>query len=284
MSDTVREPDRRWRRLLTNGMAVTGLALILILALLALAAPWLGLQDPIAVETSRRLLPIFSPGHLLGTDEFGRDMLSRLVWGGRTSLVTGLLSAAISAVLGVALGVLAGFAGGRTDTLIMRGTDVLMSFPYILLAIAVTAALGPGIRNAMLAVGITGIPIYIRTVRSTSLVIMQQEYITAARAIGSPNLRIALRHLLPNLVSPITVIFSLDVGSKIIATSSLSFLGLGPQPPLADWGSMLSNGRTYLSMAPHVATLPGLLILAVVLGCNLLGDGVRDALDPRMKL
>lgn len=280
----VRDTDRRWRRLLTNGMAMTGFALILVLALLALLAPWLGLQDPIAVETSKRLLPLFSPGHPLGTDEFGRDMLSRLVWGGRTSLVTGLLSAGISALLGVSLGVLAGFAGGRTDTLIMRGTDVLMSFPYILLAIAVTAALGPGIRNAMLAVGITGIPIYIRTVRSTSLVIMQQEYITAARAIGSPNLGIALRHLLPNLVSPITVIFSLDVGSKIIATSSLSFLGLGPQPPLADWGSMLSNGRTYLSMAPHVATLPGLLILAVVLGCNLLGDGVRDALDPRMKL
>lgn len=282
--DETRETDRRWRRLLTNGMAMTGLALIVLLAALALAAPWLGLKDPIAVETANRLQPMFSPGHLLGTDEFGRDMVSRLIWGGRTSLVTGLLSAAISAAIGVTLGVLAGFMGGRTDTLIMRGTDVLMSFPYILLAIAVTAALGPGIRNAMLAVGITGIPIYIRTVRSTSLVIMQQEYITAARAIGSPNLGIAVRHLLPNLVSPITVIFSLDVGSKIIATSSLSFLGLGPQPPLADWGSMLSNGRTYLSMAPHVATLPGLLILAVVLGCNLLGDGVRDALDPRMKL
>lgn len=276
--------DRRLRKLFRNGLAMTGLVVILLLVALAVAAPWLGLPDPNAVDTANRLRPIFHPGHILGTDEFGRDMLSRLVWGGRTSLVTGLTATAFSAVVGIVLGICAGFMGGRVDSLIMRGTDVLMSFPYILLAIAIASALGPGLRNAMIAIGITGMPIYVRTVRSSALVIMEQEYVTAARSLGAREGWVAWRHLLPNLISPIIVIFSLDVGSKIIATASLSFLGLGPQPPLADWGSMLANGRTYLALAPHVATLPGLLILLVALGWNLLGDGLRDALDPRMKV
>jgi peptide/nickel transport system permease protein len=276
--------NRRWIRLRRNGMAMTGLMILLSLTILAISAPYLGLDEPNQVNTATRLRPPLSEGHLLGTDEFGRDMFSRLVWGGRTSLVTGLLAAGISAVSGVVLGVAAGFFGGKIDSVIMRGTDVLMSFPYILLAIAIAAALGPGLTNAMIAIGITGMPIYIRTVRSSALTVMNQEFITAARSLGAHDGGIAWRHLMPNLLSPITVIFSLDVGTKIIATASLSFLGLGPQPPLADWGSMLANGRTYLALAPHVATLPGVLILVVVLGCNLLGDGIRDALDPRLRI
>jgi ABC-type dipeptide/oligopeptide/nickel transport system permease subunit len=270
--------DGRWRR---HRLAVLAAAALLAAALAAVLAPYLPLPGPDIVDTPNRLRPPLTPGHLLGTDEFGRDLATRLVWGARVSLVAGLVSAVAAMVIGVTLGILGGFYTGWIEALIMRATDVLMAFPYILLAIAIVAGLGPGLRNAMIAIATVGFPVYIRLVHGAVLSLREREFVEAARALGASDTVVLVRHVLPHLVSPVIVTFSLDVGIKILATAGLSFLGLGTQPPTADWGSMLATGRQFVILSPHVVLLPGLAIFVVVLALNVMGDAVRDLLDPR---
>jgi peptide/nickel transport system permease protein len=266
-----------------DGLALVA-ALVLVAAVaLAVLAPWLPLSDPDAVDTVNRLRPPLSAGHVLGTDEFGRDLLARLVWGARVSLLAGVASAVAAMLIGVALGIVGGFYTGWVETVVMRLTDILMAFPYILLAIAIVAGLGPGLRNAMIAVAIVGFPLYTRLVRGVVLSLREREFVEAARGLGGTDARLLLRHILPHLVSPVLVALSLDVGAKILATAGLSFLGLGTQPPTADWGSMLATGRQFVILSPHVVLLPGLAIFVVVLALNLVGDALRDALDPRTR-
>jgi peptide/nickel transport system permease protein len=264
-----------------NRLALAALLVLLAAGLGAVLAPWLPLLDPDVVDTRHRLQPPLSPGHPLGTDEFGRDLLARLVWGARISLAAGVGTALLAMLIGVVLGVIGGYYSGWIESLVMRLTDMLMAFPYILLAIAIVAGLGPGLRNAMLAVGVVGFPLYTRLVRGVVLSVREREFVEAARALGSPDSRILGRHVLPHLLPPVIVAFSLDVGVKILATAGLSFLGLGSQPPTADWGSMLATGRQFVILSPHVVFLPGLAIFVVVLALNLVGDALRDLLDPR---
>jgi peptide/nickel transport system permease protein len=264
-----------------NQLAVVAAAGLVAALLLAGLAPWLPLPDPDAVDTVKRLQPPLSAGHPLGTDEFGRDLLARLVWGARISLLAGGVTAAAAMIVGVTLGILGGFYSGWVENVIMRVTDILMAFPYVLLAIALVAGLGPGLRNAMIAIAIVGFPLYTRLVRGVVLALREREFVEAARALGARDAVILARHVLPHLVSPVLVAFSLDVGAKILVTAGLSFLGLGTQPPTADWGSMLATGRQFVVLSPHVALLPGLAIFAVVLGLNVVGDALRDLLDPR---
>ena len=266
-----------------SGSAVFGLVLVAALGAAALLAPLLAPHDPDAIDTARRLARPFTAGHPLGTDEFGRDLLSRLLHGARTSLLVGLAATALAAAAGSVCGLLAGFVGRWVDQVVMRSIDTLMAFPYFLLAIAIIAALGPGLINGMIAVAVVNIPFYGRIVRATVLAVRETEYVQAARALGVSELRLSLTHVLRNCLAPVIVAVTLNVGGMITALAGLSFLGLGVQPPVSDWGSMLSSSRQYINVAPHVATLPGLAIFAAVLGFNLLGDGLRDALDPRLR-
>ncbi len=264
-----------------NRLAVMAAGGLVVALLLAALAPWLPLLDPDTIDTVKRLRPPLTPGHPLGTDEFGRDLLARLVWGARVSLLAGVVTAVAAMVTGVALGILGGFYSGWIENVVMRLTDILMAFPYVLLAIALVAGLGPGLRNAMIAIAIVGFPIYTRLVRGVVLSLREREFVEAARALGAGDAVILGRHVLPHLVSPVIVAFSLDVGAKILITAGLSFLGLGTQPPTADWGSMLATGRQFVILSPHVALLPGLAIFLIVLALNLVGDALRDVLDPR---
>jgi ABC-type dipeptide/oligopeptide/nickel transport system permease subunit len=266
-----------------NRLAVAAALTLLAAVLAAVLAPYLPLFDPDVVDTPNRLRPPLSVGHLLGTDEFGRDLFARLIWGGRISLLAGVVTAVAAMLIGVALGVLGGFYSGWIETVVMRLTDILMAFPFVLLAIAIVAGLGPGLGNAMVALAIVGFPIYTRLVRGIVLSLREREFVEAARALGSGDLVILGRHILPHLLSPVIVAFSLDVGAKILATAGLSFLGLGTQPPTADWGSMLATGRQFVILRPHVVLLPGLAIFVVVLSLNLVGDALRDVLDPRTR-
>ena len=269
------------RRLPGNRLAVLAFLVILGTVGAALFAPYLPLSDPDTVDTPNRLKPPLTPGHWLGTDEFGRDLLARLIWGARVSLLAGVATAGAAMLIGVVLGIVGGYYSGWTETVVMRLTDILMAFPYILLAIAIVAGLGPGLRNAMIAITIVGFPIYTRLVRGIVLSVREREFVEAARALGSPDRFILVRHIVPQLLSPVIVAFSLDVGAKILATAGLSFLGLGSQPPTADWGSMLATGRQFVILSPHVVMLPGLAIFVIVLALNLVGDALRDLLDPR---
>ena len=269
------------RRLARNRLAVFALLALVGAVSLAILAPYLPISDPDAVDTPNRLRPLLSPGHPLGTDEFGRDLLARLIWGARVSLLAGIATAVGAMLMGVTLGILSGYYTGWVETVIMRLTDILMAFPYILLAIAIVAGLGPGLRNAMIAIAIVGFPLYTRLVRGVVLSIREREFVEAAQALGSTDYLILARHIVPQLLSPMIVAFSLDVGAKILATAGLSFLGLGTQPPTADWGSMLATGRQFVILSPHVVLLPGLAIFAIVLALNLVGDALRDLLDPR---
>jgi peptide/nickel transport system permease protein len=272
-----------WARLRRNQLAVFGLVMVTLMGLIALIAPWLPLPDPNVTALSERLQKPFSPGHLLGTDHLGRDMLSRLVWGARVSLAVGVVATLIAAISGSLIGIVAGFYGRWLDNLLMRGIDMLMAFPYMLLALAIVAVLGPGLMNALLAIAIVNIPFFARTVRGVTLGIVRQDYVDAARLSGLSNARILGQEILPNVTPVIIITLSTTVGWMILETAGLSFLGLGAQPPQADLGSMLGDGRKLVITAPHVATLPGLVILILVMGINLLGDGLRDVLDPRLK-
>jgi peptide/nickel transport system permease protein len=269
-------------RFLTDRLALSALVVVLAIAVLALAAPLLPLPDPNRPSFGQRLLPPMSSGHVLGTDQLGRDLLARLIWGARVSLLVGVFAALISSTCGSAVGLAAGFFGGRVDGILMRLIDVMLAFPYVLLAIALVAALGPGLVNAMIAIAVVNISFYARNIRGSVLSLRAQIYLEAARAAGATHSRIVLRHVLPNIAPSLLVLISLNVGWMITETAGLSFLGLGAQPPEADWGSMLSDGRQFLTVAYHVASLPGLAILVLVLALNTLGDILRDLLDPRL--
>jgi peptide/nickel transport system permease protein len=264
-------------------MAVAATLFLVLVALVSILAPMLAPRNPIETNLSQRLVPIGTPGYPLGADDLGRDILSRLIWGGRISLLVGFSAVMVAMTLGVIIGLLAGYFGRWADSLIMRFIDILLAFPAILLAITIVASLGPGLRNAMLAVAIVGIPYYARIVRGNVLSLREQEFVQAARVIGAPHARIILRHILPNTLAPLIVAATLDVGWMIMAAAGLSFLGLGAQPPTAEWGVMLSTGRQFIRNAPHLSILPGSAIFLVVLALNFLGDGLRDALDPRLR-
>ena len=268
------------RRLLRRPSAAVGLAIIVAFIGVALFAPWISPYDPVATDFAAvRKAP--SAAHWLGTDEIGRDVLSRVIFGARASLLAGVVSVLISLAIGVPTGLIAGYAGGIADMLISRMTDALLACPFLILAIALAAFLGPSLENAMIAIGISATPAFIRLARGTTLAVKAEEYILAARAIGNPPWRIALRHVLPNIVPPLLVQATLAIAAAVIAEASLSFLGLGQQPPEPSWGSMLNTAKNYIDNAPWMALWPGLSIFLLVLSFNLVGDGLRDALDPR---
>ena len=269
--------------LFRNQLAAFGLIMLLLILLLVLITPWLPLPDPDATALSKRLLPIFSEGHWLGTDQLGRDMLSRILWGTRVSLAVGITATLVAASIGSLIGLLAGYFGGYLDGTLMRGIDMLMAFPYILLALAIVAVLGPGLMNALYAIAIVNIPFFARNVRGVVVTLRNREFVDAARLSGKGDVRILVSEILPNVMPVIVITMSTTVGWMILETAGLSFLGLGAQPPQADLGSILGEGRRLIINAPHVATIPGLVIFILVMSINLLGDGVRDALDPRLK-
>ncbi|MCL0041269.1 ABC transporter permease [Dehalococcoidia bacterium] len=270
------------RRLKRNRMAMVGLVIISIFVLCAILAPWIAPHDPLDSSLSHTLQGP-SPANPLGRDELGRDILSRILHGARISLSIGLISVAIGALVGVPIGAISGYYGGKIDLIVQRLIDIMLAFPGILLAIVIVSTVGVGLRNVMIAVGIVSIPIYVRLVRGSVLQVKEQEYISSARALGSSGLRIISRHILPNCLGPIIVQSTLQIATAILWASGLGFLGLGAQPPTPEWGTMLSRGRVYIRVAPHVTIAPGLAILLSVMGFNLLGDGLRDALDPRLK-
>lgn len=273
-----------WGRLKRNKMAVLGLIILIILVLLAVFADVIANYDNVVIKQNlAHRLQGPSAAHWLGTDEFGRDIFARLVHGTRVSLQVGIVAVGISIVIGGILGAVAGYYGGKLDNTIMRIMDIFLAVPSILLAIAIVSALGPSIINLMLAISISSVPSYARIVRASVLSIRDQEFIEAAKAIGASNTRIIFRHIIPNSLAPVIVQATLGVASAILSTAGLSFIGLGIQPPAPEWGSMLSGGRQYLRYAWWVTTFPGVAIMITILSLNLLGDGLRDALDPRLK-
>jgi len=274
--------QRALRRLVRRRGAMVGLVIIVFFVALAILAPYVSPYDPLKTNWLTVRKP---PSELFwfGTDEIGRDVLSRVIWGTRASLLAGVVSVCISLSLGVPIGLLAGYVGGWVDALISRMTDAMLACPFLILAIALAAFLGPSLTNAMIAIGITATPIFIRITRAQVLSVKVEDYVEAARAIGNPHIRIALRHILPNVVAPILVQATLAIAAAVIAEASLSFLGLGQQPPAPSWGSMLNTAKNYIDHAPWMAVWPGLCIFLLVLSFNLLGDGLRDALDPKHK-
>ena len=273
---------RAWRKLRRRRGALVGLAVVLAFVAMALFSPWIAPQDPIATSWSAiRQAP--SAEHWFGTDEIGRDVFSRVIWGTRASLLAGVVSVTISLLLGVPIGLAAGFIGGWVDGLISRITDAFLACPFLILAIALAAFLGPSLTNAMIAIGVSATPIFVRLTRAQVINVKVEDFIEAARAVGNPPLRIALRHVLPNIAAPVVVQATLAIASAVIAEASLSFLGLGQQPPAPSWGSMLNTAKNFIDTAPWMAVWPGLSIFGLVLSFNLLGDGLRDALDPRQR-
>jgi peptide/nickel transport system permease protein len=267
----------------THPRVVLAGAFVAVLFLVALLAPVISPHDPIAVNADNAYLPPLSPGHLLGTDELGRDLFSRVLWGARVSLPVALVAAAVGLVGGGAIGLISGYFGGIVDLLLMRLIDALLAFPALILAIAIVAALGPNIRNAMIAIGIVAIPVYARLIRALVLQLKRMEFVIATRSVGATPLRIVFRHLIPNLLNPVIVQVSLSAGFAILAEATLSFLGLGAQVPTPDWGQMINSGATFLANDPWLAIVPGTAISVTVLSFNLLGDSLRDALDPRLR-
>lgn len=283
----VRAARGLWRdafgRLLANRGAVAGGAVFMLIVATAIAAPAIAPGNPIVLNVSQSL-DAPGPRHWLGTDQFGRDILSRILYGARTSLAMGLVAVAISVAGGAILGLLSGFYRGGVDLSVMRLVDVMLAFPGILLALVIIAVLGPNLGSAMIAVGISGMPVFIRVVRSATLSVREFQFVEAARVVGCGDGRILVRHILPNVAAPVIVLVTLGIPNAIIAGAALSFLGLGVKPPTPDWGAMLSNGRAFMTTAWWLSTFPGLAIVIIVLAINLFGDGLRDALDPRLKL
>ncbi len=273
-----------WKNLKKNKMAIFGLGILVVIILLAVFADQIANYDQVVIKQNLkfRLKPP-SAQHWLGTDEFGRDIFARLIHGARVSLKVGVLAVGIAVVIGGFLGAIAGYYGGKLDNIIMRIMDIFLAVPSILLAIAIVSALGPNLVNLMVAISISSIPRYARIVRASVLSIRDQEFVEAAKAIGASDARIILRHIIPNSLAPVIVQGTLGVAGAILSTAGLSFIGLGIQPPAPEWGSMLSGGRQYLRYAWWVTTFPGVSIMITILSLNLLGDGLRDALDPRLK-
>lgn len=274
---------RALRRFIKNPLSVTGLILVVILTATAVLAHVIAPHDPTAQRLIDKRAKPFGK-YLLGADQFGRDILSRLIFGARVSLFVAFSSVLIALSGGMVIGTLAGYVGRSVDAVLMRFMDLLLSFPYLLLAIVLIAAMRPGTVNTTLAIGIWALPTFARMVRAAVLTIKQKEYVTASKAVGASDLRIVVSHIVPNFVSPVVVYATLFMANAIMMEAALSFLGLGVQPPTPSWGEMISAGRSFLMVAPHVATIPGLAIMLAVLGFNLLGDGLRDALDPKMKV
>ncbi|MEW6698659.1 MAG: nickel transporter permease [Bacillota bacterium] len=271
-----------WRRLRKNKLAMVSLVFLVALILVAVFAPLVAPYDPYASDMPKALQGPSSQ-HLLGNDELGRDILSRIIYGARISLKVGLIAVSIALSVGMVVGSLAGYYGGRLDNIIMRFMDIMLAFPSILLAIALMAVLGRGVENAIIAIGIVSIPEYARIVRGSVLSVKENEYVQAARAIGNNDLQIIFKHILPNVMAPVIVRGTLGISTAILETSALGFLGLGVVPPFAEWGTMLGSGRGYMFNAPHLVFFPGIAITLTVMAFNLLGDGLRDALDPRLR-
>ena len=270
-------------RLASNRAFTLGLAIVAAVVVTAAFADVFAPYDPLFADPRIRHLRPLSEGHLLGTDELGRDILSRLIYGARLALLVAVLPTVIALVAGACIGLVSGYAGGAVDSAIMRVLDVMFAFPGILLALGISAALGPGLGSMVAAMVVVTIPAFGRVVRGIVLGIKEEPYVEAARALGYGHLRIMLRHVLPNLLGAVVVYGTLQTGRNVILAASLSFLGLGPQPPTPDWGQMLGSGRTALAIAAHVATIPGLAIVFLAIGFNMLGDGARDLLDPRLR-
>lgn len=283
---SIRPSRSAWRDALTklrrSRGAWVGASILSLILLAVLGAGFLTPYHPLAIDADRVFRPPGS-GHPLGTDILGRDMLSRVLFGGRQSMVTGLISVSFALLIGVPMGVLSGYYGATTDRLIMRVVDLMLTFPGILLALVIVAVLGPSLLNAMIAVGVSASPTYARVVRASTLSAKTEAYIEAARALGCSNARIILRHILPNTMAPLIVLGTLGVAGAMISAAALSFLGLGAQPPHPEWGALLSEGRSYLRVAWWMTAFPGFAIMVTVLAINLLGDGLRDALDPRLR-
>ena len=273
---------RAWKRLKRRRGAIGGLVVVLLFIAIAAFAPWIAPHDPIETSWSAiRQAP--SAAHWFGTDDIGRDVLSRVLWGTRASLLAGVVSVSISLLLGIPIGLAAGFVGGFVDGLISRVVDAFLACPFLILAIALAAFLGPSLTNAMIAIGVSATPIFVRLTRAQVIDIKVEDYIEAARAVGNPPWRVAFRHVLPNIAAPLIVQSTLAIAAAVIAEASLSFLGLGQQPPSPSWGSMLNTAKDFIDSAPWMAVWPGLSIFVLVLSFNLLGDGLRDALDPRQR-
>lgn len=270
----------RW--LLRRPLTLLGAAIVLVVIVVGLAAPLLAPYDPLAIDIVNRLHPL-SRAHPLGTDHLGRDLLSRIIYGARISLGVGVTIALLGAIAGTVLGLLAGHLGGKVDETIMRICDMFLAFPALILAMALAASLGPSLRNTMLALVVIWWPWYARIMRGQVLALREAEYVMAARSLGASTRRLMFRHLLPNAVPPIIVQATLDIGNAILIASSLSFLGFGAQPPVPEWGAMTSDGRTFLRDYWWYPTFPGLAIMGTVIGFNLMGDGLRDLLDPRLR-
>jgi peptide/nickel transport system permease protein len=271
---------RAWRRLRKRKSAVFGLVVIVLFVLVAVLAPWIAPYDPTQQTwTAIRKPPSWQ--HWFGTDESGRDLFSRVIFGARASLLAGVVSVSIALGLGVPIGLLAGYGGRWTDAVIGRMTDAMLACPFLILAIALAAFLGPSLQNAMIAIGITATPIFVRLTRGQVMAVKVEDYVEAARAVGNPPIRIAVKHILPNILPALIVQATISIAAAIIAEASLSFLGLGQQPPAPSWGSMLNTAQRFLTNAPWMAIWPGLAIFLCVLSFNVLGDGLRDALDPR---
>lgn len=277
-----RRANNAWHKLLRNKTAVAGMCIVLIMCLLALLAPFIS-RDPNALSIADAYQLPGQHGHLFGTDEFGRDLFSRIAYGARISIVVAVGGTIVGALIGIFLGLISGYLGGIVDSIIMRIMDGMMAFPFVLLSIFLMTILGAGVQNVILAIGIANVPNFARIVRGQVFVVKNEEYCNAERVLGASNRRILFGHVFVNALSPTIVYFTLNIASGVISEAALSFLGLGISPPTASWGNILSSGKNCLNTAPHIATISGLFILVTVLGFNLLGDGVRDVLDPKLK-
>ena len=278
-----RRANNVWNKLRRNKTAMIGLVIVVFMMAMAILAPMIATHDPNAIKPSETYLGFGEKGHIFGTDEFGRDLFSRIVYGARISLIAAIGGTFVGGIIGILLGLIAGYAGGIVDAVIMRFMDGLLAFPFVLLAIILMTILGSGLQNVILAIGIGNVPTFARVVRGQVHIVKNEEYCNAGRVIGISNARMLFCHILPNTICPIIVYATLNVAGAIISEATLSFLGLGISQPTASWGNILRAGRDCLNTAPHIATISGVFILVTVLGFNLLGDGVRDVLDPKMK-
>ena len=282
----IKEPtplQETWYHLKKNKGAMTGLGIITMFVLMAIFAPIVSPRDPLAQQISERLTPMFTNGYIFGTDDLGRDMLSRLIYGARISMTIGVVSVGISLFFGIIIGVTSAYYGGTFDKIVMRLIDIMLAFPYILLTIVIVSLLGPSLTNAMVAIGISQVPRYARVVRASVLAEKESDYVLAEKALGAGNFELMFLTILPNCLSPTIVQATLGVGEAILNSAGLSFLGLGAQPPTPEWGLMIASSKQFITNAWWIVTLPGLAILLAVLGFNLFGDGLRDILDPKMR-